>query len=108
MKQMQSDRYKLARKVNLEVEQLDAKDAPLDPGELSYLHDVCIYFFFFKKSCIKRKNCLFNKASIHCIKHSSLNFKWKGFYLHFNSFNIYYALFSELPVVKKKTYNSAK
>jgi len=32
MKQMQSDRYKLARKVNLEVEQLDAKDAPLDPG----------------------------------------------------------------------------
>jgi len=32
MKQMQSDRYRLALKVHLEVEQLSAEDAPMDPG----------------------------------------------------------------------------
>lgn len=32
MKQMQSDRYKMARKVDLEVEHLDAADAPMSPG----------------------------------------------------------------------------
>ncbi|XP_012940399.1 uncharacterized protein LOC101864404 isoform X2 [Aplysia californica] len=32
MKQMQSDRYKLARKIDLEVEHVDAEDAPMSPG----------------------------------------------------------------------------
>ncbi|RUS74421.1 hypothetical protein EGW08_017815 [Elysia chlorotica] len=32
MKQMQSDRYRLARKVDLEVEHMDASDAPTSPG----------------------------------------------------------------------------
>lgn len=41
MKQMQSDRYKQARKVDLEVEHLDAADAPMSPGTgFIYLHNI--------------------------------------------------------------------
>lgn len=32
MKQMQSDRYRLARKMDLEVQHIDASDAPMSPG----------------------------------------------------------------------------
>ena len=44
---MQSDRYKLARKVDLEVEHMDASDAPMSPGELLCKIPVASFCFLF-------------------------------------------------------------
>lgn len=56
MKQMQRQQYKLARKIDLEVERLDAADMPMSPGRL--LCYICLGTLIFDFSISGRNHCL--------------------------------------------------